>query len=49
MPVIERQRFAELISHALKAVGCQHTLLADSGMELLLRHRKAYRGRQDVF
>jgi MSHA biogenesis protein MshM len=35
MPVIERERFAELIAHALKAAGCQHTLLADSGMELL--------------
>ena len=35
MPVIERERFTELITHALKAVGCQHTLLADSGMELL--------------
>jgi MSHA biogenesis protein MshM len=35
MPVIERERFAELITHALKAVGCQHTLLADSSMELL--------------
>ena len=35
IPVIERERFAELIAHALKAVGCQHTLLADSGMELL--------------
>jgi len=35
MPVIERERFAALITHALKAVGCQHTLLADSGMELL--------------
>jgi type II secretory pathway predicted ATPase ExeA len=35
MPVIERERFTELIAHALKAVGCQHTLLADSGMELL--------------
>jgi type II secretory pathway predicted ATPase ExeA len=35
MPVIERERFAELINYALKAVGCQHTLLADSGMELL--------------
>lgn len=35
MPVVERERFAELITHALKAVGCQHTLLADSGMELL--------------
>jgi MSHA biogenesis protein MshM len=35
IPVIERERFAELIAHALKTVGCQHTLLADSGMELL--------------
>ena len=35
MPVIERERFTELITHTLKAVGCQHTLLADSGMELL--------------
>ena len=35
MPVVERERFAELITYALKAVGCQHTLLADSGMELL--------------
>ncbi len=34
-PVIERERFAQLIQHALKATGCQHTLLADSGMELL--------------
>jgi len=32
---LNRERFAELISYALKAVGCQHTLLADSGMELL--------------
>jgi type II secretory pathway predicted ATPase ExeA len=34
-PVIERERFAQLILHALKATGCQHTLLADSGMEIL--------------
>lgn len=34
-PVIERERFARLIQHALKSVGCQHSLLADSGMELL--------------
>jgi type II secretory pathway predicted ATPase ExeA len=37
LPIAERERFTELITHALKAVGCQHTLLADSGMELL-RH-----------
>jgi type II secretory pathway predicted ATPase ExeA len=35
MPVSERERFTALITHALKVVGCQHTLLADSGMELL--------------
>ena len=34
-PVIERERFAGLIQHGLQAAGCQHTLLADSGMELL--------------
>jgi type II secretory pathway predicted ATPase ExeA len=34
-PVVERERFAQLIQHALKSAGCQHTLLADSGMELL--------------
>ena len=34
-PVIERERFAQLIQHALKTAGCPHTLLADSGMELL--------------
>lgn len=36
-PVAERERFAQLIAHALKTAGCQHTLLADSGMEVL-RH-----------
>ncbi len=35
MPISERERFTALITHALKVVGCQHTLLADSGMELL--------------
>ena len=34
-PVTERERFASLIAHALKAAGCEHTLLADSGMEVL--------------
>lgn len=34
-PVIERERFAQLIQHALTTAGCPHTLLADSGMELL--------------
>jgi type II secretory pathway predicted ATPase ExeA len=36
-PILERERFAQLIHHAFKVAGCQHTLLADSGMELL-RH-----------
>jgi type II secretory pathway predicted ATPase ExeA len=35
LPVVERDRSTKLIQHALKIVGCQHTLLADSGMELL--------------
>jgi type II secretory pathway predicted ATPase ExeA len=40
-PMIERERFGALIQHALKTAGCQHTLLADSGIELL---RQASRG-----
>ena len=39
-PVIERERFKSLILHALKSVGCQQTLLADSGMELLRQASK---------
>jgi type II secretory pathway predicted ATPase ExeA len=34
-PVIERERFKALVDHALKSAGCTHTLLADSGLELL--------------
>ena len=34
-PIIERERFKALIDHALTSAGCSHTLLADSGMELL--------------
>lgn len=34
-PIIERARFKALIEHALQSAGCSHTLLADSGMELL--------------
>lgn len=34
-PISERERFKALIEHALQAAGCCHTLLADSGMELL--------------
>ena len=39
-PVIERERFAQLIGHALKNAGCQHTLLSDSGMEVLRQASK---------
>ena len=39
-PIIERERFAQLITHALKIAGCQHTLLADTGMELLRQASK---------
>lgn len=39
-PIIERERFAQLITHALKSAGCQHTLLADTGMELLRQASK---------
>lgn len=39
-PVVERERFALLIQHALKGAGCQHTLLADSGMEVLRQASK---------
>jgi type II secretory pathway predicted ATPase ExeA len=39
-PVLERERFASFIHHALKNAGCTHTLLADSGMELLRQAAK---------
>ena len=39
-PVVERERFALLIAHALKTAGAQHTLLTDSGMELLRQASK---------
>jgi MSHA biogenesis protein MshM len=41
-PIIERERFRQLITHGLKQVGCHQTLLSDSGLELL---RQASRGR----
>ncbi len=34
-PIIDRERFKNLIEHALKQAGAQHTLLSDSGLELL--------------
>lgn len=33
--VAERERFAALVQHAFKEAGCQQTLLADTGVELL--------------
>ena len=47
-PVVERERFALLIEHALKSVGCQHTLLADSGMEVCARRRRGCRARRKI-
>jgi len=41
-PIIERERFADLIATAIKQAGCQHTLISDSGLELL---RQASQGR----
>lgn len=40
LPIVERDRFAQLIAHALKSAGCQHTLFADSGLELLRQASK---------
>jgi MSHA biogenesis protein MshM len=40
-PIIERERFDSLLAHAFKQAGAQHTLLSDSGLELL---RQASRG-----
>lgn len=34
-PVLERERFTAFVQHALKTAGVTHTLLADSGLELL--------------
>ena len=39
-PVQERERFAQLIQHGLKSAGCAHTLLTDSGMEILRQASK---------
>ena len=36
-PIAERERFKNLIDHAFRHAGAQHTLLSDSGLELL-RH-----------
>jgi len=34
-PIAERERFNHLIEHAFRQAGTQHTLLSDSGLELL--------------
>ena len=34
-PIAQRERFKHLIDHAFSQAGAQHTLLADSGLELL--------------
>ncbi|MCP4454666.1 MAG: AAA family ATPase, partial [Planctomycetes bacterium] len=34
-PIAERERFKDLIDHAFSQAGAQHTLLSDSGLELL--------------
>lgn len=39
-PVVERERFTQLINHSLKTAGCTHTLLADTAMELLRQASK---------
>lgn len=41
-PIVEPERFRALIEQAFKAVGCQQTLLSDSGLEML---RQASGGR----
>ncbi len=41
-PILERERFGKLIQHALQQAGCQHTLLSDSGLEIL---RQAAQGK----
>ena len=39
-PVFERDRFAQLISHGLRTAGVKHTLLTDSGIEILRQASK---------
>jgi len=34
-PITDRERFNQLITHAFDLAGTQHTLLSDSGLELL--------------
>lgn len=39
-PIVERERFAQLVIHGLKSAGCEHTLISDTGMELLRQASK---------
>jgi type II secretory pathway predicted ATPase ExeA len=39
-PVFERKRFARLVEHGFKSAGCTHTLLTDSGLEILRQASK---------
>lgn len=39
-PIVERERFTQLVAHGLKSAGCPHTLLADSGLEILRQASK---------
>ena len=39
-PVVERERFAALIEHAMTSAGCQHTVVSTSGMEILRQASK---------
>jgi len=36
-PVMERERFSNMIRHGLQNAGCKQTLMSDSGIELLLQ------------
>lgn len=39
-PVLQRERFTQLIEHAFKSAGCAHTLLSESGMEIVRQASK---------
>jgi len=39
-PVVQRERFAKLIEHAFKTAGCTHTLLSESGLEIVRQASK---------
>jgi type II secretory pathway predicted ATPase ExeA len=39
-PVLERERFAQMITHSLKTAGVSHTLITDPGLELLRQASK---------